>query len=385
MQRNNARARGRLVAGGAVLIVAAGLAGCGAVFSSAPQKVKVNAPQLHGLTATLTDKGLDRGGVSQVQFSQDGRTLAAVDYNGQLYLWSTVTRKQTGLVPFFQATAGLDHPLPGLPADLKVLAVGTGNDPAAKTYLLDTATGAETATLTDPSGPFPPITERPVPGVPGPPPPGPPQGLFSLAFSPDGHMLAVGDSGRFVHFYDVDSLGRQASLSATVALPQQPMSMAFSPDGKTLAVGGDASAAYLLSTTTHRVTAALAVPNNDADAYSVEFSPDGRTLAVGDYDQTILMDIAADTVAATLAEPPASPAGDQTTFPVFSPDGRTLATYDGSGQAYLWDIATRHIVATVADPATQGVNTVTFSPDGRTLAAGDGNGRTYLWTVPKGA
>ena len=66
----------------------------------------------------------------------------------------------------------------------------------------------------------------------------------------------------------------------------------------------------------------------------------------------------------------------------YGPDGRTLAAAGYDGSAYLWNVATRAVIATLDDP---GVNAddyaAVFSPDGRLLATADDSGSTYLWDL----
>ena len=63
----------------------------------------------------------------------------------------------------------------------------------------------------------------------------------------------------------------------------------------------------------------------------------------------------------------------------------------GAGNTYIWDVATGHIIATFSAPQSQGVYDLAYSPRGTTLVTsdysgntdmnGNGGGKTYLWNV----
>jgi WD40 repeat protein len=48
---------------------------------------------------------------------------------------------------------------------------------------------------------------------------------------------------------------------------------------------------------------------------------------------------------------------------------------------YLWEVAGGGLARAFADPASRGVNGVAFAPAGDLLATADGNGCTYLWQL----
>ena len=167
-----------------------------------------------------------------------------------------------------------------------------------------------------------------------------PKFVTGLASSPDGSTVAVtygyvnADQG--VAIIDASNGERVA----TVATPGQPRSVAFSPDGQMLAVGQTTGGVDFWDTEKWQ-PAGPTITHRDL-ILGVQYSPDGRTLATSSSEGTLaLWDAASGTQIGSLfpAVPNRiGPSGRPWTTARFTPDGsRLLAVYD-TGNAVRWEL-----------------------------------------------
>ncbi|MFV2067393.1 MAG: protein kinase [Pirellulales bacterium] len=163
--------------------------------------------------------------VTSVAFSPDGKTLAAAtlerrDYStgteviteGEVKLWDLAT----GRVRVTRIWGwGLRYLAVAFSPDGEILAVTGSNEfegpSGGRTAVLDTATGDDLATLEGHRG-----------------------GVFSLAFSPNGGILATGGRYGTVKLIDRDTWDERLTLKWE---EQEIRSLVFSSDGNTLAAG----------------------------------------------------------------------------------------------------------------------------------------------------
>src|ERR1700733_6988195 len=202
--------------------------------------------------------------------------------------------------------------------------------------------------------------------------------VVSVAFSPDGHLLASADGGNNLY---VSDLTNGSKLSFGGPFTQQPArggeSVAFSPDGNSLAAGGTDNFVRVWS-----LLLRLQIRTSMLHAATVEsvaFSPDGLLLASASMDKTIkIWDARTFGKLNTLSGHTAS-----VLSVAFSPDGRLIASASADKTIKLWDSATGREIRTLAGHSEE-VRCVVFSPDGRTLASASQDKTVKLWDVATG-
>lgn len=107
----------------------------------------------------------------------------------------------------------------------------------------------------------------------------------AVAFSPNGQILASGNFDNTIKLWQVSNGEMLHSISGHSGWINGVRSVAISPDGQLLASGGADKAVKLWNLETGELLCTLSGHSNDVT--SVIFSPDGQTIASGSWDKTI--------------------------------------------------------------------------------------------------
>lgn len=258
--------------------------------------------------------------------------------------------------------------------------------------------------------------------------------MWSVAFSPDGNLLASSSADTIIRVWDVETGEAssmeagyevtEASLKALGNIPQylqenlawlkgerfqeknefinaigrdlltgniqetvlwhtrvghhgEISHVAFSLDSRRLASCSSDSTVRLWDVETGVEVARFT--DHSGTVRSVAFSPDGSLLASGSFDRSVrLWDVRQNVSAGVFAS-------DSSIHCVaFSPDGRYLAAGSEDRKIHLWDIPSRMELA-LLEGHSSSVLSVTFSPDGKYLASGSYDNSVRVWDVQRGA
>ncbi|KAG8795782.1 hypothetical protein FRC12_009789 [Ceratobasidium sp. 428] len=196
--------------------------------------------------------------------------------------------------------------------------------------------------------------------------------ISSVTFSHDGRLIISGSSDKTIRLWDVRT-GRSAATPIDVGA--YVMSVAVSPDGSKIVGGGeggtmkmyDAAAGTMLCKHT----------GHTDNVNSVAFSPDGRCIASGSDDMTIRIWDAA--TSSSIGDPLQGHTGWIRSV-VFSPDSRYIASGSDDKTIRIWDAATG-VQTDSLHSHTDAVLAVAFTPDGSTLASASLDQTVKLWDV----
>lgn len=199
--------------------------------------------------------------------------------------------------------------------------------------------------------------------------------VTAIAWSPDGRTIAVGGTSGNLQLWS-----RDGTLIRTLPHPGTISAVAWSPDTTRLAVSFTDDSLHSTVGSVVRLWDAAGVPvatlvGHTAGITSVAWSPNGVQLASGSHDRTVRLWDTEGHPRAVLAHD-----GEHVLAVSWSPDSATLAT-GADGGIRLWSAA-GILNATLRDPTSlgdRGVTALAWSPSGNALAAADTERTIRVW------
>jgi WD40 repeat protein len=195
--------------------------------------------------------------------------------------------------------------------------------------------------------------------------------VWSLAYSPDGHRLAIGQQGidrpsSILRIYDLAQ--RRDTIWFQHAAGYR--SVAFSPDGRSLAAGNfDGTLTMFALRGDWKIQFS---ENQGSPINSLTFLPDSTTVAAGDWDGWVRFYKRDDINTRSPLKYPGKIHALAYSF------GRASMAVGGEATTIqVYDLAKRRLIATLSGHA-RAVESLDFSPDGKLLASAGGT-TVRLW------
>jgi WD40 repeat protein len=299
--------------------------------------------------------------VTSLAFTPDGKTLAAGTSNGTVVLWNLadpVNAKRIGELPTSDASSEVSL---AFSPDGHTLATA-----GLRLILWD---------LADPTHPQP--LGEPFAGR-----------AASIAFTPGGHILAVGNDDGTLSLWDIVNRSLPMHSQHIAAHSKAIKALAYSVSGHMLATGSTDNTVILWNTTNPAQLRRLGPPLMAHTDWvsAVRFTPDEQTLFTGSADRMVLQwNVTDPSAPKQRGQSLGGHAGPVLSLAV-SPDGQTLAIGDFYA-VVLWDLPRQAGPQLVYPPIARQTSPVTkvgYTPDGKTMIGGTEN-TTILWDPGEGS
>lgn len=201
-------------------------------------------------------------------------------------------------------------------------------------------------------------------------------GVNSVAFSPDGTLLASASDDRTVRIWKVEDgtcLRVLKHPRAIVEQEQKVHSVAFSPDGKLIASGSEDGRVRLWRVQDGTITRIFRAAERNS-IMCVCFSPDSKMIAFGGTDHTVRIKDLSDGTRFCLE------CDNSVNAIAFSDDGRRLAAgFRNQATVQLWDAQDDYAEAGTLSGHTSSVTSLVFA--GESLVSGSEDSTIRRWTM----
>jgi WD40 repeat protein/predicted Ser/Thr protein kinase len=208
------------------------------------------------------------------------------------------------------------------------------------------------------------------------------EGIYSVAFSPDGKRIASASEDQLCCLWDVATGKKIAECRGHAS---KVLSVAFRPDGaRVVTTSADGTVRQWDAATGREVEPPF--DHHTGEVLAAAYSPDGKWVASGGADHTIRLWRATGRQQLAVLSGHAGAVNDL----AFAPDGRRLASVSqdrgllflGDNTVGVWDLSA--VGLPVLRGHTSYVYPVVYSPDGKWIASGGWDNTVRLWDAATG-
>ncbi len=197
--------------------------------------------------------------------------------------------------------------------------------------------------------------------------------IWSVAFDSNGTKLATGTGFWRVMLWDLKTGQATRTLDHTASV----WSVALSPDGKLIASGSGDKTTKISDATNGNLIYNL--PDHTDFVYSVAFTPDGKSLVSASKDKKItIVDVETGKLLKTLEGH-----GDQVRSVAVTPDGKTIVSGSYDESIKIWNLETGDLMRSIKGHSDDVVS-VAISPDGKFIASGSKDKTIKIWDLATG-